>query len=273
MKNAIFAIRDDDTSFFTQPSELEAVYAPYWGKVPVSLAVVPFSVSEHRGRTFNAAYPPEMEMALDGNMELLEWLKEKIQHKQIEIMLHGYSHQYLKINGQWKGEYAWKAEERLGVETAKGKNYLETLLDVSIRVFVPPSNTISKAGIRTIRKLGLNLSGIMGRCGDRPFTCDYLKSWLKRWAWRAVHGIAYPWPLSYGGHTELRAYALTPRTRRKDLIHDLENCALRQAPFVLATHYWEFAEYPEIHEILHKLVERAQQLEMKFGFISECFGG
>lgn len=268
----IFAIRDDDTSFFSHPAELEAVYAPYWGKVPVSLAAVPFSVPMHRERSFNAACPSETEMALGNNVELLVWLKKKIYAREVEIMLHGYSHQYMHASGKWIGEYAWKSEERLETETINGKEYLETLLDVSIRIFVPPSNTLSKAGIHAVRKAGLNLSGIMGRGGDRPFTYDYPGVYLKRWAWRILHGTAYPWPLCYGGHTELRAYALTPSAKREGLMRYVENCAIQQAPFVLATHYWEFAEHPEMHETLHSLIERAQQLGMRFGFVSECFG-
>ena len=58
---SFFAIRDDDTSFFTSPEELDSVYSNYWGKVPISLAVVPFSVPEHRGRSFNSSYPADVE--------------------------------------------------------------------------------------------------------------------------------------------------------------------------------------------------------------------
>ena len=37
-----FCIRDDDTSFFTSPEELERVYGQISQLGPVSLAVVPF---------------------------------------------------------------------------------------------------------------------------------------------------------------------------------------------------------------------------------------
>ena len=36
-----FAIRDDDTSYFTQPEQLEQVYHDVWDRVPIGLAVVP----------------------------------------------------------------------------------------------------------------------------------------------------------------------------------------------------------------------------------------
>lgn len=49
-----FAIRDDDTSFFTQPEQLLRVYEGIWDRAPVSLSVVPF-----HGRTPSGGIPPE----------------------------------------------------------------------------------------------------------------------------------------------------------------------------------------------------------------------
>jgi len=52
---SLFAIRDDDTSFFTRPEELEAVYRSLWGQIPISLAVVPFTVAAHRDIVFSTS--------------------------------------------------------------------------------------------------------------------------------------------------------------------------------------------------------------------------
>ena len=49
-----FAIRDDDTSFFTRPEQLLRVYEGIWDRVPVSLSVVPF-----HGRTHTEGIPVE----------------------------------------------------------------------------------------------------------------------------------------------------------------------------------------------------------------------
>jgi len=272
MQPSILAIRDDDTSFFTSPDDLETVYAPYWGKVPISLATVPFSVPVHRGRSFNDSYPPDGEMPLGENKPLVEWLKEKIRRGHVEIMLHGYSHRYEQINGRWIGEYGWKGEQQLIEETARGKAYLEKLLDVDIKVFVPPSNTIGKSGIRAIRRGGLNLSGIMRRGADRPWTADYPAAYLKRWGWRLLKGGAYPYPLTLGGIRELRAYALTPRASTEDLMRSLETCATTRAPFVIATHYWEFKDSPDMYQTLSMLIERARQSSFRFVPVSHCFG-
>ena len=267
-----FAIRDDDTSFFTNPDELDAVYGPYWGKIPISLATVPFSVPEHRGKSFDDRYPHDGEMPLGDNKPLVEWLKEKIRLGYVEIMLHGYNHRYKQINGHWVGEYGWKSQQQLIEETARGKAYLEDLLKINIKVFVPPSNNIGKAGICAIRQVRLNLSGIMGRSADRPWTLDYPAAYLKRWGWRLLKGGPYPYPIEFGGIRELRAYPLTPRANTDGLMNGLETCATIRAPFVIATHYWEFKDSPDMHETLLMLTEMAGQSGFSFTPVSHCFG-
>jgi peptidoglycan/xylan/chitin deacetylase (PgdA/CDA1 family) len=186
--------------------------------------------------------------------------------------LHGYTHEYRELNGRWVGEFGWKPSDQLLREVAHGRAYLEQVLNTEVRVFVPPSNTISKDGVRAIRSAGLWLSGAMGRGGDRPWTWDYPYAYIRRWAWRALHGQTYPFPLTYGGHSELRAYTLTPRSEADQLFSALRKCGSIGAPFVLATHYWEFEQAPSMHETLRKLVDMAADLGMPFGFVSQCFG-
>jgi hypothetical protein len=267
-----FAIRDDDTSFFTSPEELDAVYAPYWGSIPISLATVPFSVSEHRGRRLSSDCFADTEMPLGQNRALVDWLRPKIMSSQVEILLHGFNHRYRKVDGCWIGEFGWKPESQLIQECTRGRAYLEALLDTAVRVFVPPSNTIGKAGIRAIREAGLNLSGVMARGGDRPFALDYARAYAKRWTWRLLRGDVYPFVLRYGGHSELRAHALTPAADAGRLMQSLEKCATLGAPYVLATHYWEFSDNAAMHVTLAELIGRAKRLGMTFVPVSRCFG-
>ena len=135
---SLFAIRDDDTSFFTDPDELESVYGAYFGRVPISLAVVPFAVPVHQERCFTPDYPNDAEVPLETNGKLVEWIRNRIGLGHVEIVLHGYSHLYREERDGWKGEYHWKADARLAEETRRGRAYLETLLETRIRVFVPP---------------------------------------------------------------------------------------------------------------------------------------
>src|SRR5690242_7142384 len=87
-----FCIRDDDTSFFTAPEELEAAYGKISRLGPISLAVVPF----HRAGTSKAV--PERFRGrwtvhpLHENSHLVEYLRERVAERKFEIMLHGYHH-------------------------------------------------------------------------------------------------------------------------------------------------------------------------------------
>lgn len=210
-------------------------------------------------------------MPLADNKRLVNYLREKIQDGHAEIMLHGHTHEYKKIGGRWKGEYAWKTKAQLETETARGLQYLQELLKTTIKVFVPPSNQIGTGGTQAIRKASLNLSGILGRGGDRPITPDYLQAYCKRWFWRIKRGSPYPYPLCYGGHTELTAHALTPRSDQRKLLAELEHCINANAPFVLATHYWEFNDAPSMHSKLAEIIQIADDRRLTFSTVSNCF--
>src|ERR1700730_8640881 len=110
---SLFAIRDDDTSFFTRPEELEVIYRPLWGQIPISLAVVPFTVAAHRIKVFSTSAPEGQTFPFGETSELVTYLEERVQRRQIEIMLHGFTHQYQKSEWHGVSEYTWKSEHQL----------------------------------------------------------------------------------------------------------------------------------------------------------------
>ena len=175
--------------------------------------------------------------ALHENVDLLSTY-ERVRRGEVEIMLHGYSHEYRMINGHRVGGYLWKPKERLVKETAEAKKYLEKLFHTPIPVFVPPSNMIGKAGVIAIEAAGLHLSGIIGRWIDRPISFSYPKAYMSRWAYRCLRGRPYPFLLVVGSHIELVAYSLTPNASLTWLRDTMRICYKLGAPFVLATYHW-----------------------------------
>src|SRR5262245_50172863 len=143
-----FCIRDDDTSFFTLPEELEHAYGDVtqWG--PVSLAVIPFCRAgfskgvpeKFRGRW--SIHP------LHENGALVEYLRAGISQGRFEIMLHGYH----KPSG-W-GEFS--RGDDLVNKVVAGRKYLQDLLGAPIRVFVAPKNIMGRDGLRAIVRTGLH---------------------------------------------------------------------------------------------------------------------
>jgi len=269
-KKPFFAIRDDDVSFFTNWQDLDYLYNSFWGKIPISFAIIPFVVPNWKGESISKNLPLK---PLHENTDLVEYLKEKIQRNEVEIMLHGYSHEYRIVRGRRLGEYLWKSKEQLIKETIEAKQYLENLFHTSIQIFVPPSNMIGKAGITAIEIARLHLSGIIWKRIDRPITFSYLKAYLRRWTYRCLRGRPYPFPLIIGNHIELVAYSLTPTTSLSWLRDTMKICYELGAPFVLATHHWELLEYPALKRTFMQLVEEALKLGYIPTKISQCILG
>ena len=141
-----FCIRDDDTSFFTAPEDLERVYGEVSRRGPVSLAVVPF----HRAGT-SKGVPERFRNQwsvhpLHENPRLVSYLRDGVVAGRFEIMLHGYYHD------ERHGQPEFDGGDDLTRRVVHGRAYLEELLGTTIRVFVPPRNGIGREGLRAIAR-------------------------------------------------------------------------------------------------------------------------
>ena len=253
-----FCIRDDDTSFFTSPEDLERVYGEVsrWG--PISLAVVPF----HRAGT-SKAVPDKFRgrwsvHPLHENQPLVDYLRTGISAGRFEIMLHGYHHD------EPDGRLEFASGAHLAQRVADGRKYLEDLLSTTIRVFVPPRNTIGRQGLRAIALAGLHLGGTAGvRRGWSPLSRKTWSLWLRLRRWRKSGGLGTPWVLDLGDHREIPGNAVTPVARIQNNEAVFESTLAMGGVFCVATHYWEqaapsrHADGPTVGEHLQRLIDRA----------------
>jgi hypothetical protein len=292
----LFAIRDDDTSGWTEPEDLESLYRAFWDRgIPVSLSVIPQSVEQFHPGDWQRYHQGTKRRPVHDNERLVAYLHPLIRASQVDIMLHGFDHVYTAARSErspakpasrewtnelraqtpgsqiiWRGEYAWKDAARLSRETAEGKAYLESLLDCRIRVFVPPSNQIGARGIRAVWAAGMNLSGIIGRRFDRPFSAGYVQAYLKRWMFRLSNGRPFPHVLDFGTHKELVAYAMTSAGHYDRLRKTLAFCSERQASFVIAVHYWELLRDADLRERFIRLCHDALEMGYTPATVAEC---
>jgi predicted deacetylase len=252
-----FCIRDDDTSFFTSPEDLERVYGVLSQRGPVSLAVVPF----HRAGT-SKGVPERFRNRwsvhpLHENLPLVEYLREGVSAGRFEIMLHGYYHD------ERHGRPEFESGSDLTRRVAHGRAYLEELLGTTIRVFVPPRNAIGRRGLQAIATSGLQLGGTAGlRSGWSLISMRTWSLWMRLRRWRRAGGRGVPWVLDLGDHREIAGNAITPVS---DMTHNeaaFESALAVGGVFCAATHYWEHAVpsvhdgHPPVGEQLHQLVER-----------------
>jgi peptidoglycan/xylan/chitin deacetylase (PgdA/CDA1 family) len=253
-----FCIRDDDTSFFTEPEELERAYGEVsrWG--PISLAVVPF----HRAGTSKGV--PEQFRGrwsvhpLHDNPALVEYLRIRIAEGRFEIMLHGYYHD------EPHGKPEFQGGRDLTARVLEGRRYLERLLDTRIRIFVPPRNAIGKNGLRAIAAAGLHLGGTAGiRRGWSLWSRNSWLLWLRLLQWRRAGGTGVPWVLDLGDHREIAGNPVTPVAcmQRNEAVFD--KALAMGGVFCAATHYWELdapsrhRDLPSVGGQLLRLIDRA----------------
>jgi len=259
MKRMYFCIRDDDTSFFTSPDDLEQAYGEItrWG--PVSLAIVPF----HKAGTSKGVpeqYRKQWSIhPLHKNRELVEWLRKSIAANRIEPMLHGYHHD----------EEGCRLEfieaDDLARRVREGRKYLEDLLGAAIRVFVPPGNGIERRGLEAIVGEGLHLAGVTGlRSGWSPFSQKTWANWWRIRKWRSGGGHGTPWVLDLGDHREIPGSAVTPMSSPEENEARFDGAKQIGGVFCAATHYWELdtpcapPNRGTVGEQLRRLVERAK---------------
>jgi Uncharacterized protein conserved in bacteria (DUF2334) len=253
-----FCIRDDDTNFFTQPEELERAYGRITEMGPVSLAVVPFC----RAGT-NKAVPENLRgrhtiHPLHENTRLVAYLRDKVAAGRFEIMLHGYHHDETHDRPEFADG------DDLHQRVLDGRRYLEDLLATTIKVFVPPHNTIGRAGLRAIAQERLHLGGAAGVRGGWPvLSADTWALWWRLRQWRVNGGVGVPWILDLGDHREIPGNAVTPWSSLKANVMALDGAFDVGGVFCAATHYWELEAAshipgdPSVGDQLRSLIERA----------------
>jgi hypothetical protein len=253
-----FCIRDDDTSFFTVPEDLERAYGSVMQHGPISLAIVPFCRAGTSRGVPNAFRGKWSVHPLETNRPLVDYLRERIRAGGFEAMLHGYHHD------EPNGHPEFAGTDDLCRRLTHGRDYLEALLDTRVRVFVPPHNAIRRAGLRAVAAAGLHLGGVGGMRAGWPLLSRQSWSsalWLRRW--RRMNGVGIPRVLDLGDHREIAGVPITPSSSpaRNEAIFDA--ALARNGVFCAATHYWEL-DVPSTHagprtvgDHLRRLIDRA----------------
>ena len=118
-------LRDDDTNFFTTVEELRVAYGQYWGKVPVTLATIPFAHGSEK-KIFDVEIPYEKKFEnlrqwelnasadelseyhkvhpIGDNRGLVVELKTLTEKGMIEIAQHGVLHRYTEFGAELLGD-------------------------------------------------------------------------------------------------------------------------------------------------------------------------
>lgn len=244
-------IRDDDTNFFTKLDDLEYVYRDFDG-FPVSFAVIPEVLDVSTKGLCSDTKGNTVPRRIGENKELCDWLRTNVKEGNIDILLHGINHSYHFINGKRYAEMSWRdGDVNLEQTIRNAKEYLESLLDYKINVFVAPSNEISKKCLNAVTANGLNFSGIVPINFQRDLSIRNLACYMKRWGYRIVSGLVYPGVLVYSDHYEINACPL----RSLDYLQKMYSfCEKHNLPMAINVHYWYLRDNPTYMELLRYFI-------------------
>lgn len=273
-------IRDDDISYFTTPEELETLYGDLWAEgVKVSFAVIPYEVKTYSREDRRFFYQEDREYFIGENTRLVKYLRKLIKHDMACIMLHGYNHKYLIKNGRFIGEYAYQDYKTLYEKTKKGKNVLESLFNTTIKVFVPPNNDLSLAGVKAVTDNGLNICGASSIKTLKRYvnlsSPRHIYYLCLRLYYKVVYSRYYPFVADYpfimdlGTHKELVSYAFGHTTNLNKLIKLFEFCLRKNAPFCIWTHYWDILINPRTMSKFLKFLKYVSLRGVEFSLIND----
>ncbi len=270
----LFAIRDDDTSFFTRPEELDNLWGPFLPHVPISLAVVPVSLQPFHLGDPRLFYQGQQQHDLRENRDLVAWLRTHVGKGSVAVMCHGYSHEYRRTGPcHLEQEYIWKPFDRLRHETMEGKRLLESTIGSPITTFVPPGNGISGAGLAAVRPCFSNVLTTLSLRRPQDLRADWphLSAYARRLYYQIRHGIANPFGEDLRGLRLIPSVSVTERASWDEIRDKFLLCHRLNANFIAAVHYWEVDH--RLKDLLWRLVDLAQRLNCEFRTCPDMFDG
>lgn len=244
-------LRDDDTNFFTTVEELRTAYGQYWGKVPVTLATIPFAHGSER-KIFDVEIPYEKKFEnlrqwelnasadelseyhkvhpIGDNRGLVVELKTLTEKGMIEIAQHGVLHRYTEFGAELLGD-------RMSFTALRdGKEYLEKVFGVKVKTLIPPGNVIDLTVVEYMNRLGMHLfSSGRVRAKNR---CETVRAYLQHPESFIDRRKKTPQPLHhrygihyFGSHTFEEG--VDANKLLKSVKNDLDSCGFS----ALGTHY------------------------------------
>lgn len=261
-----FAIRDDDTNYYTQPEDLQRCYGDIWNDFAPTLSLISkvkgnwlywvHQIYKDKHQTDWTAWTNDNTIyPIENNTALVTFMKEKIADGKLDISFHAKHHRNEdpELPTGMSNNYVRGAEyfttRDLSQDIKAEINHLNKIFNTKISVFTPPQNLLSELGYKAVLDAGLNLCG-----GGIPFykkekNIPGIINIVKQLTFKVINRESdYAKVLKYANHNEIAYhYPLQPTTRLDSLIYDFEMVRKHDGDFVLSTHYVEF-DYPMVYD-------------------------
>jgi len=201
-------IRDDDTNFFTKSNMLEIIYSKAWdNNFKVSISVIPYQKAIKDVCIPSDARNSQEYYSVENNKEICSFLKDKVNHNNIEIIQHGVSHALIDGRGEFSKNidanrnninriindtftHYYSSRDNTSSETNNkidfksyvdiGRNILKKSLGITPTFFAPPFDDFSANNLNLISSLGM--VPIYGQSNyHRFFRSPYIPNQIKKY--------------------------------------------------------------------------------------------
>lgn len=261
-----FAIRDDDTNFFTTPAELEACYSDIWDESPVTLCLISKVKGEwekwvhqiykdKQDTDWDAWTKDNTAHPIEDNTELVSFLREKIKEGKIDIGFHAIYHRNeddalpVEMNNNYVRGAEFYTNRDLTDAIRREVDHLSNVFQYPITVFTPPQNLLSLKGYKAVLDAGLNICGGGLSFLKKEKDLAGLVNIGRQVSFKLMHRESdYPHVIKYSKHTEAPYhYPLQPGTLLRTLTDAFDMVRRYDGDFILSTHYVEF-NYPMVYD-------------------------
>lgn len=257
-----FALRDDDLNYFFESKDIENWYKNIWDICPVSMSVVPFIKGNWKINTamLEKLGPNNMNdkiiseinkdttiYKVGDNVDLVEYIKKKIEEDKIYLTLHGIEHRNSDsvlpvVFGNFAIGAEFYTDRDLTHQVKRAKTYLKNIFNREISIFTPPQNLLSYLGIKAL------INNKMAICGGLP-------SFRKFKTIRLIGGVnffkyvffrlknktnIYPFPMRKKDFNFITHFRLQPGTNLELLYKQFDEVHRYNGNFVLSTHSYAF---------------------------------
>jgi hypothetical protein len=261
-----FAIRDDDTNFFTTSTEINRCYSDIWQDYPPTLCLISkvkgnwtkwvHQIYQDKHNTdWDAWTADDTIYPIEDNAELIAFIKNNLSKNRLDIGYHAKHHRNqdsilpAAMNNNYVRGAEYYTSRNVTEEINTELNHLNNLFNYKISVFTPPQNLLSLNGYHCVINAGLNICG--GGISFYKKEKDILgiSNILKQSIFKVLHkGVDYARVIKYTHHNEIPYhYPLQPGTQLNSLIDSFNKVRSIDGDFVLSTHYVEF-NYPMTYD-------------------------